>query len=141
MSLAEDILKKIQTLRTNVGIEFHAIFEDSKCVASTFNVDISMPRIIGRQNNRVNIVTEYPETYFQISVFIPYLDTFIKQLKSRFIDHKNTILNFKSLISVEKNEMTFLKLPKTYTTDLNECQDSILLSEYKLWKRRLMSEC
>lgn len=137
MSLAEDTLKEFQTLRTNVDIEFHAIFEDSKGLANTFNVDISMPRITGRQKNRVNIVTESPETYFRISVFIPYLDTFIEQLKSRFIDHKNTILDFKSLISVEQNETTFLKLAKTYTTDLSECQDSILLSEYKLWQRRL----
>ncbi|XP_050066076.1 52 kDa repressor of the inhibitor of the protein kinase-like [Aphis gossypii] len=97
MSLAEDTLKEFQTLRTNVDIEFHAIFEDSKGLANTF----------------------------------------IEQLKSRFIDHKNTILDFKSLISVEQNETTFLKLAKTYTTDLSECQDSILLSEYKLWQRRL----
>jgi hypothetical protein len=64
MSLAEDTLKEFQTLRTNVNIKFHTIFEDSKSLASTFNVDISMPRITGRQKNRVKIVTESSETYF-----------------------------------------------------------------------------
>jgi len=61
MSLAEDTLKEFQTLRTNLNIEFHAIFEDSKGLASIFNVYISMPRIKGGQKNRVNIFNESPE--------------------------------------------------------------------------------
>jgi len=72
-------------------------------LANKLDINISIPRITGRQTKRVNIEKNSPETYFLVAFFIPYLDTFIDQLNSRFVNQKMLLLDFKSLISTDKN--------------------------------------
>ncbi|XP_050537332.1 52 kDa repressor of the inhibitor of the protein kinase-like [Daktulosphaira vitifoliae] len=139
MDLAEDTIKELQTLRSNAESEFHKIFENALTLSNKLDTNISIPRIIGRQTNRVNIETNSPESYFRVAFFIPYIDTFIDQLNLRFVNQKMLLLDFKSLISTDENEAHFLRLAQMYMFDLNECEESVLLAEFKLWKRRLES--
>jgi len=137
MDLAEDTIKELQTIRSNAESEFHTIFENALTLANKLDINISIPRITGRQTKRVNIETNSPESYFRVAFFIPYLDTFIDQLNSRFVNQKMLLLDFKSLISTDENEPRFLRLAQKYMFDLNECEESVLLAEFKLWQRRL----
>ncbi|XP_050546313.1 52 kDa repressor of the inhibitor of the protein kinase-like [Daktulosphaira vitifoliae] len=143
MDLAEDTIKELQTLRSNAESEFHKIFENALTLSNKLDTNISIPRIIGRQTKRVNIETNSQESYFRVAFFIPFLDTFIDQLNLRFVNQKMfwtfELLDFKSLISTDENEAHFLRLAQMYMFDLNECEESVLLAEFKLWKRRLES--
>jgi len=53
------------------------------------------------------------------------------------VNQKMLLLDFKSLISTDENEAHFLRLAQKYMVDLNVCEESVLLAEYKLWQRRL----
>jgi len=88
MDLAKDTVKELQSTRSNAESEFHTIFENALNLANRLDINISIPRITGRQTKRVNIETNSPQSYFPVAFFIPYLDTFIDQLNSRFVSQK-----------------------------------------------------
>ncbi|CAI6353633.1 unnamed protein product [Macrosiphum euphorbiae] len=83
---------------------------------------MTIPRINKRQVHRINVQTNNPEEYFHISVFIPYLDSFISQLKSRFLNHIDILSSFYSLFDEELK-----KLAEFYEEDL----------KFQLWQRKL----
>jgi len=94
-----------------------------------------MPRISNVQKNRKNIKTDDLEKYYRISIFIPYIDSFINQLKTGFIDHKTILNGFQSFLT-QKQENDFVKLIDTYKGEFNS-PTSVVLGEFKLWQRKL----
>ena len=78
--------------RKNSEGEFSIIWDEALKTAALLNVELSFPRIVGRQLYRSNIpnpdITN-AEEYYRTSVFIPYLDDIIliSSLKYRFSGH------------------------------------------------------
>jgi len=66
------------------------------------------------KKNRMNIKTDDPKKYYRISIFIPYIDSFINQLKTRFIDHKIILNGFQTLFDTKAREDNFIQLIDTY---------------------------
>jgi len=64
-------------------------------MADFLDINISIKRISKKQANRANIFSEdktiQPETYYRITIAIPYIDSFINNLKERFLVHKNIL--------------------------------------------------
>lgn len=64
-------------------------------MADILDINISIKRIVKKQANRANIFTEdktiQPENYYRITIAIPYIDSFIINLKERFLIHKNIL--------------------------------------------------
>jgi len=63
-------------------------------MADFLDVTISINRLNKRQQNRANPLTNDkqeldPETYFRITICIPFIDAFISQLEDRFLEHRN----------------------------------------------------
>lgn len=53
---------------------------------------MSIKRLTNKQKNRANtclVGNIQPESYYRITVAIPYIDAFIINLRERFLDHKN----------------------------------------------------
>jgi len=75
---------------------------------------------------------------FHIIIFIPYIDSFINQLKTRFVEHKVTINGFHSIFDTNATKNDFMELIYIYIykEDLN-LSTSVLIGEFKLWKREL----
>lgn len=74
-----------------VNSKFADIFSNAVLELLKFDVDIKIPRIAARQQHRANVDANDVETYFRITIMIPLLDDFIKQLESRFDNHKTTL--------------------------------------------------
>ncbi|XP_008179014.1 52 kDa repressor of the inhibitor of the protein kinase-like [Acyrthosiphon pisum] len=70
----------LEELRENADVSFKKFFKDIVECAAKVDVEMSMPRICGRQTHRVNIHVTDPETYFKISVYLPFLDYIIRAL-------------------------------------------------------------
>ncbi|XP_026816181.1 52 kDa repressor of the inhibitor of the protein kinase-like [Rhopalosiphum maidis] len=96
-----------------------------------------MPRVIGRQVHRMNIQAKSTEEYYRISIFNPYMDSYITKHEQRFVNHKIKLNNFQSLFDTEENEDKFIQLADDYKDDLKFTNHSLLSTEYKLWQRRL----
>ncbi|CAI6357460.1 unnamed protein product [Macrosiphum euphorbiae] len=137
IQLAEDTIKELEDFRKNADSIFQDIFENAVSLGNKFGITISIPRTTKRQANRVNVETDSIEVYYRIAIFIPYIETFIEQLKVRFTSHKAILVNFNSLISLNTDENHFLSLTETYMEDLSSSSKTVLLSEYNLWQRRL----
>jgi len=137
MQLAEDTVKELEGFRENADSIFHSIFENAVYFGKKFDIAIVTPRTTGRQKNRVNVETDSPEIYYRIAIFIPYIESFIEQLKARFTSHRAILANFDSLIKLNTDEKHFLSLTETYIEDLSSSSKTVLLSEYNLWQRRL----
>jgi len=60
-------------------------------MAETLGISLNRKRIVGKQLNRANpnIYNMTIENYYKITVFIPYIDSFISELQDRFINHKS----------------------------------------------------
>lgn len=86
----DTLITMFENDRTNANTVFSVIFK--KCIefANELDVDIKIPRIVPRQINRSNVQGRSAEEYFRVSVFIPYLDSIIISLKTRFTSD-NTI--------------------------------------------------
>ncbi|KAE9543351.1 hypothetical protein AGLY_003262 [Aphis glycines] len=141
--ISQDTLIELEDYRKHAQKNFEDIFLATKKIADKFNVTITIPRINKRQVHRINVQTNDPDEYFRISVFIPYLDSFIKEefqlwqrkLKKLEMKPKNSIDALKLCnsdiypgvnklfqilatlpISTASNERTFssLKTIKTY---------------------------
>jgi len=62
-------------------------------MALNLDINISSKRLIKRQQNRPNpfacVKSMNPEDYYTIIIAIPCIDSFISNLKQRFLTHKN----------------------------------------------------
>jgi len=86
--------------------------------------DFSLPRKINRQQTRNNVPAENVEQHFLRSICIPFLDTFLLQLRERLTSHNTILKNFCCLIPKTKNpskeqEKSFLDLHETYSYFIN----------------------
>lgn len=73
----EQLIQLFQEERDNSQV-FSNIFELSQQQAKEFDIEIKTPKLTQRQTMRPNVVAESAKDYFRISIFIPYLDSFVK---------------------------------------------------------------
>ncbi|KAL4127161.1 hypothetical protein QTP88_011359 [Uroleucon formosanum] len=100
VSLAEDIINVLKNIRLNCDTEFHKLFLLAKEMSVIINIELSTKRISKRQVNRANPDPNLSvEEYYKVSVLIPYLDFFIKQLEERFSTHSEIVEGFQSIFS------------------------------------------
>jgi hypothetical protein len=84
----------LNNIRNNAEEKFEKIFMEVKEKCILLDIEITLPRVTNIQKNRFNEKTTCPNDYYKISLFIPFLDNFIRQLHDRFIVHKYLIVNF-----------------------------------------------
>ena len=52
------------------------------------------PRRCNQQRNLCNVKAQHVKDFYKIAFYIPFFDTFISQLKSRYSEHKSIFKNF-----------------------------------------------
>lgn len=134
MSLVKKTIKSLNIMRKNSVNEFKKIFERaSKLSKDLFGAEIRKPRTNRRQTLRDNPETNSVEDYFRVSCFIPCLDTVKEQLATRFQDNSTVLQSFQTLMPAfaQLDKADQLKNLAQYYN--NNCSDSALLAEYRLW--------
>lgn len=116
---------------------FHEIFGKVNKICTEYDIDIKKPRINKCQINRCNVDTESVEDYYRIAFYIPFIDTYITHIQSRFMKHKSIFENFGVLFP--KNEYNFEKSKKLYEFYQNvpNCSKNQFASEVKMWRKRV----
>ncbi|CAI6376442.1 unnamed protein product [Macrosiphum euphorbiae] len=72
----------LESIRKNVDSHFKNIFSEVLKIGSKIDVDIKIPRVCGKQNQRANVNVTNPENYYKITIFIPFLDQIICELRT-----------------------------------------------------------
>lgn len=131
------ISSALKELRENADKHFKQIFKDVSDLAKLANVEICMPRTCDRQTHRVNINSKDPETYFKVSVFLPFLDFIVQALHVRFDQRLSDIIPLEGLIPSNfsmYDDDTILKAADIYAKDLPGNDSSILKAELHIWR-------
>lgn len=140
VELCEHSQKELQVMRSN----FHPIFEEAENLASMVGVDLTVPRIVGRQVHRSNVVSTVPEDYYRLAVFIPFIDYTYSQLTDRFIKHKgilktisNILPNYIIGVSDDELLLTIDEVMNQWPTDVDSTKESFF-NELKMWRRNFL---
>lgn len=135
---ADNVVNIIKQLRLNDESEFKIIFNNVKSKCDALNIEISIPRTANKQKNRCNIQVDFPEDYYRISLFIPFIDHFLNQLNDRFLNHRSIIENFNLILKPANsihNEEKIKQLVEMYQDDL-DCSVLAAVSEIKIWHQK-----
>lgn len=136
MEYVDTVLHEINDMRSNMDYTFSKIFIKAEALIKSVDdkSGIKIPRIVGYQKNRSNVVTSSPEEYYRITIAIPFFDDFIEQLQTRFNNHKSIISSLHKLLP---------KICNKFEIDLNDFKVysefldlEVLPQEINLWKRK-----
>jgi len=136
----QDLLKVFAGERNNCAQIYHDIFISSETLADQIGVTLQPPRQAGRQMNRANPQVEVPEDYFRITIFIPYLDSLISSLETRFSEGNKPAYNLLMLhpFRMANVERQTLKKHMIVVKDFYDFDNLIEESEtwYDVWKNK-----
>nr|CAI5825293.1 unnamed protein product [Callosobruchus analis] len=93
--------------------------------------------------HRINVPTDNCVKYYQISIFLPWLDSFLSNLKERFSKHKMILSNLMVLLpsgnfTTQKQLHDFHALLSFYHQDVAELSRNVLDAELRLWYQKFM---
>jgi len=108
-------IKTLIALLNDEREKFDRIFTECQDFCNNIGVEISIPRIAGRQTKRANYETRDPKEYYKLSIFLPYIDSLISSLNVRFSEENTTIFNL------------FRLYPSTFGTMSDEEINKLLL--------------
>ena len=136
----------VEQMRINADEEFADLFGTIQIICRKLGINVCVPRRVGRQTHRDNIPAETPEYYFRSTVYIPFIDSFLLQLKERLTNHKTLLQSFRCLIpkpSVtqprEWDEQDLRKLYEMYA-DVLDCSELSAVGELRLWYSRVCDD-
>ena len=118
--------------RVDAREHFHAAFKRAKDLlieVDSVHDDVSVPRVRARQTQRANVPAATADEYYRRSVYVPFLDQVIDELKSRFDDSPVPVALRSCSRAQEQARMPFLK-PLSYN------YNRTMLSHWLLCGRR-----
>ncbi|XP_055907106.1 zinc finger MYM-type protein 1-like isoform X1 [Eupeodes corollae] len=131
-------------MRHNSETRFGSIFTEAKEMADKMGLQLVVPRIIAKQTKRDNYAGS-PEEYFRRSVYVPFLDHLLVQLKCRFLDHRELISKIQNILpdkccKLHEEEMkrTVEVFTHEWPDDIRGCFDDFL-AEMRMWRRHCLS--
>ena len=133
------VLGLLKEIRSNSEREFSAIFASASAVTSrVLDQDHpQVPRLAARQTLRSNVPASTPESDWRRAVFIPFLDSMISELGSRFTDMSHASVQGLLLLPKHCQSLTphhQAAILKAYAPDLPDA--STFEAEIRRWKRK-----
>lgn len=137
-----DLVKVFQKHRDKDTEEFSELFMEVTAICEKLDIDVKIPRLAERQKHRSNsnIQTSSPLDYFRINIFIPYLDSLLTSLNTRFGESNEIQLKAGILhplrLRKEKKEVyieTIQSLVDFYNIENLEAEARIW---YDMWKSK-----
>ncbi|XP_062592729.1 52 kDa repressor of the inhibitor of the protein kinase-like [Saccostrea cucullata] len=130
------VIQELEQIRRDSDHSFNEVWDESEIMAKKVSTTLAVPRMCNRQTSRNNVSADTPEQYFCRSVFIPYLDHLLSELKSRF-STANAITS-KALSLIPSNlhlldDQQVRSIVDHFENDL-PCKEQFF-SEIQLWKR------
>lgn len=142
----KNTIKMLERRRTFSLEYFQAIFSESKGVAEELGIEITVPRVAGRQVHRENYSTADIESYYRQSIYIPALDSMTADLEARFSKKNLDIYNFLILYPQDYNNVNngnIKNLVKKYEYFLDHSHDRVvkeLCIELERWNDKWTEE-
>jgi len=104
-------------------------------LAETANITLTMPRLVGRQTCRNNVVASTASEYYKRAVWYPFLDCTLQSLREKFSPHQLTLLKLVALVpsvvqSYDWNDIA--DSCRLYQSQISSVEE--VRHEYSQWK-------
>ena len=93
-----EIMKHYKTLRENVHTEHNRIYGKALLLSTEIGSEEGMPRVIRGQQTRPNPEVASACDYWRVTITIPFLDSIISEMESRFAEDKRAHFELCALI-------------------------------------------
>ena len=136
----DEIKSFYKEVRKNITDEFHKVYQQSKRMAATVNVEPSKPRSCARQRHRPNADAETIEDWYRVNVAIPFLDHIIQELDSRFSGLAQTASKLLGLVPAVlcKREIDMTEVVQLYSNDMTSPE--LFMQELTRWKIKYLAK-
>lgn len=104
-------------------------------MADSASVELSIPRLAGRQTTRNNVSASSVSEYFRRSVWYPYLDCTLQALRDKFSVHHITVLKLTALVpslALSYNWPDVVDCYQMYQSELSSAEE--VRHEYEQWR-------
>jgi effector-binding domain-containing protein len=128
-----NLLPILKMHRSKSDEEFQTIFEITKKITDDLDIEIKIPRIVNKQINRSNHNISIPKEYYRISLFLPYLDSLINSLETRFAQSNTTPFKISNLHPSEVIKMNKIDFKQTLINLNNFYKIDNLVEEGNTW--------
>lgn len=115
----QDLLTVFRDHRENAEEQFKEIFSNVQTMAEKLNIELCVPRQCGRQVFCSNFGSSSVEEYYRQSIYVPYMDSIIASLESRFGNENKKNFSLFSLYPKQMAKMT-LEQYKCHIADIKE---------------------
>lgn len=135
---ASNVVSLLKSKRMDAEF-FKSLFLEATQFSENHDIEIKMPRIVGRQITRANAPANSPEEYYRLNVFIPTIDYLISQLTDRLCTPMPR-MKAQYLVPSRSEGLTdsiWQELKETYQEFLPSIETAD--SEYDLWKHSILN--
>jgi len=94
---SNNLYKEINQMRENAKSNFKNVFKQATETAEKNGVQMMIHRRVKNQIHRENYAGN-PGAYYHKSICIPFLDHYLDQLSSRFLDHRTLLLKTQNIL-------------------------------------------
>ena len=138
VSEINNVKATLQDVRNNIEKYHDEWFADVESMCDSVGVELSLPRLCGRQRHRPNVPAQSPSDYFRRTISIPIVDHLLSEMERRFDHHQQTALKGLYLVpsvlvgkTLEEVTPSIQQLGDLYSGELPF--SSSLLSEFHCW--------
>jgi hypothetical protein len=106
-------------------------------IAATAGIQLTMPRLTGRQSTRDNVPASNPSEYFRRAVWYPYLDAIIMSITDKFSRHHLTVLQLVALVPSVIHQYEWkdiVSAVRFYSSGCRLASEAEIRSEFEQWK-------
>lgn len=146
--LSEVLQKKSQNLCTamedvNVCVTVLKAYRNDQTFYDLFKeatkingAEIPMPRRVGRQKHKNNAPADNASEYYKRNVFLPFIDTVISQLETRFSEHSKKAFSLYSLLPKYCVKVNFSAVRDAFANYIHFVPGAMLAleAEFQRWK-------
>ncbi|CAI6356632.1 unnamed protein product [Macrosiphum euphorbiae] len=131
-------------MRCDSDLKFKSLYAAAKEMADKLDINLAPPRNIGIQKNRDNYEGG-PEEYFRRSIFHPFLDHLLMQLKIRFLEHRELLSKIQNILPTKCSELNTKEISETVNTFAKEWPIDIkgstddFIDEMTMWHRHCLN--
>jgi len=140
LKMVKTVVKEFEKKKNDIQ-SFNSIYTKSLTSTDIHKIEVKKIRTCSKKINRENLLTNDPKEYFRLTLYLPFLDYLISDIKNRFLDHGHeTIMYLQNLIpffyvKIQCTEMSkIIESSKFYIDDLIGSIEEIR-SEVTLWKQ------
>ena len=140
LSSVSNLLEILKQKRTDADETFSHIWITAEELAGFAGCELQTPRLVGRQCHRSNVPAASPLEYYRRTVYIPFIDSMITQLETKFAGHNSSVYHITNVVPafLLSRSVDDVKPALELYVDFIDSQN-VVLAELELWKQKWLS--